>query len=101
MTDQPKTEDTVADQKPWLWKPGQSGNPAGRPKSARSRLSEAFLKALADDFEVNGIEAIKAGRDKDPNAYLRTVAALQPKVLEGSDDPDSPPIKTSLTVKFE
>ena len=75
---------------PWKWQPGQSGNPAGRPKSARSRLSEAFLKALADDFEANGMEAIIAGRDKDPNAYVRTVAALMPKVVEGSED--GPPV---------
>ena len=31
--------------------PGQSGNPAGRPKGARSKLGETFLKALAEDFD--------------------------------------------------
>jgi hypothetical protein len=27
-----ETANTPATDKPWLWKPGQSGNPAGRPK---------------------------------------------------------------------
>ncbi|WP_458193262.1 DUF5681 domain-containing protein [Bradyrhizobium sp. UFLA05-153] len=25
------------------WPPGQSGNPAGRPRGSRSKLSESFL----------------------------------------------------------
>jgi Family of unknown function (DUF5681) len=29
-----------------IWKPGQSGNPAGRPKGARSKLGESFLVGM-------------------------------------------------------
>jgi len=54
------------------------GNP-GRPKGSRSRLSEAFLKALADDFEQHGILAIQEARQKSPDAYMRVVASLEPK----------------------
>jgi uncharacterized protein DUF5681 len=32
-------------------KPGQSGNPKGRPKGARNRLGTPFLEALEADFK--------------------------------------------------
>jgi hypothetical protein len=54
----------------------------GRPQGSRDRLSTAFLKALADDFEVNGKEAIEKTRAEDPAAYLRVVASLQPKEIK-------------------
>jgi Family of unknown function (DUF5681) len=38
-----KTDNTNGQQKPWLFKPGQSGNPAGRPKGSRNKLAEDFL----------------------------------------------------------
>lgn len=59
--------------------PGQSGNPAGRPRGARSRLSESFLTALADDFDENGVEAIAECRLRDVVAYCRVIAAVLPK----------------------
>ena len=86
---------------PWKWQPGQSGNPAGRPKSARSKVNEDFLKAFAADFADNGAEAIRLMRSERPSDYVKVAASLLPKQVEGSDDPDAPPIKTSLTVKFE
>ena len=36
------------------WKPGQSGNPAGRPLGARQRISEKLLADLAEVWETNG-----------------------------------------------
>ena len=68
------------------WKPGQSGNPAGRPKGARSKLGEAFLEALAEDFSEHGVKAIKDSREKDPAAYVRTISGLLPKILAGDAD---------------
>jgi Family of unknown function (DUF5681) len=41
-----KTDNTNAQQKPWLFKPGQSGNPAGRPKGSRNKLAEDFLRGV-------------------------------------------------------
>ena len=64
------------------WKPGQSGNPAGRPRGARSKLSEGFLDALQVDFEKNGPAVIETVRQKDPTAYLKVVANLMPAKLE-------------------
>jgi hypothetical protein len=61
------------------WKPGQSGNPKGRPKGARNRLGTAFLEALEADFSEHGVEAIeRVWRDK-PEVYIKLVADLVPK----------------------
>lgn len=68
------------------WKPGQSGNPAGRPKSSRNKLSEDFFKALADDFEEHGIAAIVKMRDERPSDYAKMVAGLMTKEVEHSGD---------------
>jgi hypothetical protein len=59
--------------------PGQSGNPAGRPKGSRHRLTEDFLRELSQDFETNGAAAIVAMRENAPNEYIRVIASLMPK----------------------
>lgn len=64
------------------WPKGVSGNPAGRPKGSRHKLTEAFLEALSDDFEANGETAISEAREKDPVAYIKTIASLCPRELE-------------------
>jgi uncharacterized protein DUF5681 len=67
------------------YKPGQSGNPAGRPKGSRNKLSESFLKALSDDFESNGIEVIEKVRNDRPHEYLKIVATVLPKQMQLED----------------
>jgi len=59
--------------------PGQSGNPRGRPKGARSRLGTQFLEALEADFNQFGSQAIALVREKKPEVYMRVVADLLPK----------------------
>ena len=59
------------------FKPGHSGG--GRKKGAKNKLSEAFLKALSDDFDENGAAAIKSMRVEKPNEYVKVIASLVPK----------------------
>lgn len=72
-------ENTGRKQRETLFKPGQSGNPAGRPKGSRNKLSEAFVEALHEDFTENGVEAIKKTREEKPDVYVRVIASLLPK----------------------
>jgi len=67
---------------PQLFKPGQSGNPAGRKPGSRNKLSENFLRALSDDFEKHGAQAIVDVREKRPHDYLKVCASLMPRGLE-------------------
>ncbi len=71
------TEKKLRNLKPF--KPGQSGNPKGRPKGARNRLGTQFLEALEADFNQFGPQAIALVREKKPETYMRVVADLLPK----------------------
>lgn len=62
-----------------LWKPGQSGNPKGRPPGSKDKLGEAFVSALLDDFEENGSQAIVTCRTEKPDVYLQVIARVIPK----------------------
>jgi Family of unknown function (DUF5681) len=61
------------------WKPGQSGNPAGRPIGSRSKLSEEVLATLAADWAAGGAETVARVRATDPSTYLRVVASILPR----------------------
>src|SRR5215203_42949 len=67
------------------WQPGRSGNPAGRPKGARSKLSESFLKALSENFDAHGVDVIEEVRSSRPHEYLKIVAAALPRQMQLED----------------
>lgn len=62
-----------------LFKPGQSGNPNGRGKGSRNKFAEQFFKDFLEDWEENGVSAIKACRKKKPAEYVKIGASLLPK----------------------
>lgn len=68
------------------WKPGVSPNPAGRPKGARSKLTESFLKDFLKTWEEQGEFAILKVIKDDPSTYLRVAASLLPKELNIKDE---------------
>lgn len=56
---------------------------------SRSKLAEAFLPALLDDFAKHGAEAIERVRQANPAGYLRICASLLPKHLAIDDDDEA------------
>ena len=78
-TKQSAPESTV--DKKYLYQPGQSGNPAGRPAGTRNKLSERYLARLAAHFEEYGLTAIERVFDESPRDYLTLVSKLIPKTL--------------------
>lgn len=70
------------------WQPGQSGNPDGRPRGARTLLSERVLRALADDFREHGQAVVMRVRREDPRFYLQLCASLIPREFAVTKDED-------------
>ena len=64
-----------------LWKPGQSGNPAGRPLGTRNKLSQTYLEKLSDHFQQHAIEALDRALVESPVGYLGLIGKLLPKNL--------------------
>ena len=68
--------------KPWLmppWKPGQTGNPNGRPTGARQKLTDAFIRDLSAHYAQHGAEIITRVAEQDPVSYMNIVARFIPK----------------------
>ncbi len=66
----------------YQFKPGQSGNPSGKPLGTRNTLTGNFLKNLSADFDKHGSRVISKARNKDPLGYLKVIAGLLPKQME-------------------
>jgi len=62
-----------------LWQPGQSGNPVGRLRGSRNKLSEEVICALLRDFREHGQKAIAKVRRDQPGIYLKVLALLIPR----------------------
>lgn len=71
---------------PFKWKPGQSGNPKGRPKGARSLLADAFLQDMLDHWKEHGKQAIDDAMKQNPAGYLSVMAKLMPKEVKVDHD---------------
>jgi hypothetical protein len=59
------------------WKPGQSGNPNGRPIGSRTVFSDNFVRDLASVWSEEGHETVKTART-NPAVFFATCARLIP-----------------------
>lgn len=69
------------------WAPGQSGNPAGRPRSARSKITESFFKDFYERWEQHGKKALLEAAEKNPVEFVRIAVALLPKEVHITELP--------------
>jgi hypothetical protein len=63
----------------------------------RNKLGEKFLRAVLEDFEKGGVEAIEHVRVNDPSTYVRVLATILPKELTGEG---GAPLFSGVTVQF-
>ena len=85
-----KTEKKLSPLQPFKSGAEWRGNSKGRPKGARSKLTETVLAAMVEDFDkavedggkTQGQEVIARVREEDPSTYLRVIAAIIPKQVE-------------------
>jgi hypothetical protein len=76
------TDNTVAKQlEPFHFKPGQSGNPKGRPKGSRNALGEDFLSDMLAVWREKGKDCIEATAKDHPEKLVSIVAGILPKEL--------------------
>ncbi|MCS3449544.1 hypothetical protein M2222_001635 [Bradyrhizobium elkanii] len=74
------------------WKPGQSGNPAGRPQGARSKFAEVACADALKHWTSGGSDVLERVKKEDPSTYLRVLFSIIPKDIAVSIEQRSGPL---------
>ena len=65
------------------WRPGESGNPAGRPKGSKHLFGEAFWRDLSVEWHRRGAKVLQ---ELDDLEFARIAAQKAPTVIEAEVD---------------
>src|SRR5450432_3287649 len=90
-------ETTDSKQRDTRFKPGQSGNPSGRPKGARHRTTVAIEALLEGEGEALTRKAIDLAKAGDMQALRLCMDRLAPPRKDSPVAFDLPEMKTSAT----
>src|SRR5262249_61069734 len=77
VTDNSRTRGLQA----FKWKPGQSGNPAGRKPGDRNKFGTHFISDFYADWVQHGAAAIEKLRLESSKDYVKVAASLLPREL--------------------
>lgn len=77
------------------WKPGQSGNPAGKPKGARNRMTLLALAVMESDVEAIARTVTQAALGGDLQACRLVIERLVPPMRERPVSIDFPDTGTT------
>lgn len=89
------TENPPRKQRGRPWRPGQSGNPAGKPKGARHRATIAVEQLLDNEAEALTRKAIELALDGDVTALRLVLERLAPPRRERPVMVDLPEIASA------
>ena len=92
-------DQTVGKQSGRPFKPGQSGNPAGRPRGARNKTTIAAELLLEGEAESLTRMAIEKALEGDPFALRLCLERIIPPRRERPAQFDMPPLKERRDVK--
>jgi hypothetical protein len=73
---------TTAKKPKSVWKPGQSGNPAGKPRGTRNKATEMVLQLMAGGAKEITLAVIEAARGGDLSAARLVIDRLAPPMRE-------------------
>jgi hypothetical protein len=94
MTDKPEEQsvavrqhspdDTKVSKGPHRFKPGQSGNPKGRPVGSRVKLEEVMLADMVEAWKLYGKDALRITAEKEPAKFVQAHIAALPKQTQNT-----------------
>jgi Family of unknown function (DUF5681) len=94
----PPAENTSEKQRGRAFEPGQSGNPNGRPKGSRNRVTKA-VEALHGHSEALVGKAVEMALAGDSSMLRALVSSLMPRTRDRTVEFDLPTIETAADAR--